>query len=60
MHARTLTAVFPIRSTLDSASLLTVGFGRNLSVWVGVSRVGARWEEGSWDVCTCTKQAVFT
>ena len=39
MHARTLTAVYPIRSRLDSASLLRVRFGRSLSVWVGVSRV---------------------
>ena len=60
MHARTLTAVIPIRLILDSAELSRVGFGRSMSVWVGVSRIGARWEERFWDVCIFTGAPVFT
>ena len=40
MHARTLTAVLPIRSESDSASLLSVGFGRSLNVREDVNRIG--------------------
>ena len=38
MHARTLTVVFLIRFKSDSASLSWMGFGRSMSVWVGVNR----------------------